>query len=84
MQEDKQDAERTNVLHQEEIDVEIVRHTQGTVVRKLVVYQFMRHKPADEDTRQETRNGQEDLSCHEIEDVEHRTTQYMQEMSRGT
>ena len=84
MQEDKQDAKRTDVLYQEEIDMEEARHTQGTVVSELVVYQFMRHEPANQDTRQETSDRQEDLSRHEVEEVEERLAQEMHELSRRT
>ena len=81
MQEDKQDTERTDVLHQEEIDVEIARHTQCTIVCKLVVYQFMRYEPSDQDTCQETYHRQENLTCHEVEDIEQR---FLEEVQRGT
>ena len=57
MQKDKQYAQRADVLHQEEIDVEVVRYTQGTVVGELVVYQLMRYEPTNQDTSQEAYNG---------------------------
>ena len=47
MQEDKQNAQRTDILHQEEIHMEIAVDTQGTVIRKLIAHKFMRHKPSD-------------------------------------
>ena len=82
MQEDKQDTNRTDVLHQEEIDVEETRHPQCTIIRKLIMYQFVRHKPTNQDTCQEAHNGQEDLSRHEIEDIKQRFAQDMHELSR--
>jgi hypothetical protein len=72
MQENKQDANRTNIFYQEQIEVEIPSDTQGATIGKLVVYQFMGDKPTNQNTSQESHDGQEYLSCHEIEDIEQR------------
>ena len=50
--------------------MEIVRHAKRTIIRELIAHQFMRHEPTDEYTCQETRNGQEHLTRHEVEDLE--------------
>ena len=61
--------------------MEQMSHSQCAVIRKLIMYQPMRHKPTDQDTSQETYNGQENLACHEVEHVEQRITQHVQELS---
>jgi len=80
MQEDEQDAQRADILHQEDIEVEIFPDTQCTTISELVVYQLMRYEPANQDTGQETYDGQENLSCHKVEDIEQCL---FEEMQRG-
>ena len=84
MQEDKQDTNRTDVLHQEEIHVEVTLHPQCPVIRKLVAYQLMRHEPANQYTRQETGHRQEYLSRHKVEYLKQRTTHEMQVAAHRT
>ena len=69
MQENKQDAQRTDVLYQEEIKVEIVADAQGSTIRELVVYQLVRYEPTNQDTSQEAHDRQEDLSSYKVEDI---------------
>ena len=83
MQEYKQDTNRTDILHQEEIDVEIVLHPQCSVIRKLIMYQLMRHEPANQDTGQEPDHRQEDLSRHKVEDIKQRLAKKLHELSGG-
>jgi hypothetical protein len=82
MQKDPQDANWTNILDQEDIHMEQMSYPQSAAIRKLIMYQPMRHKPSDQDTSQETYDGQEYLACHEVEHVEQRITQHVQELSR--
>ena len=77
MEEDKQNAQRTDIFHQEDIKVEISADTQRATISKLIMYQLMRHKPAYQDTGQKTYDRQEDLSCHKVEDVEQRLLEEM-------
>ena len=71
MQEDKQDSQRTDILDQENVQVEETS-TQCPPVRELVAYCLMGHKPSDEDTGQEAYYWQEYLSRDEVEPVEQR------------
>ena len=82
MQKDPQDANWTNILDQEDIHMEQTSYPQSAAIRKLIMYQPMRHKPSDQDTGQETDDRQKDLSRDEVEHIEQRITQHMQELSR--
>ena len=75
MQENKQYRQRTDVLHQEQIQVE-EPSAQRTPVGKLLTHQLMRHKPSDKDTCQESDDRQEYLSRHEVKDVKQRFLPY--------
>ena len=81
MQEDKQDTQRTDIFHQEQIEVEIMVDTQGAAIGKFIVNQLVRYEPTNHDTGQEAYDRQEDLSCHEVEDIKQRL---FEEMQRGT
>ena len=75
MQENQEDGKRTDILHQEDEDMEetdIADTVQRPVIRKLLLYDMMGHIPADEDTGQETDDGQEYLTRDEVEPVEQR------------
>ena len=77
MQEDKQDGQRTDILHQEDIEMEITS-TQRPPVGKLIVYQLMGSRPSDEDTGEESHDGQEYLAGDEVEPVEQRLAKQLQ------
>ena len=49
--------------------------TERSPIREFITYHLMRHKPADEDTRQEAYDWQEQLPGGEVEEVEHRHTE---------
>ena len=70
MQENKQNAQWTDILHQEKIEVEISAYAQCAAIGKFIANQLVRNEPSYQDTGQETYYRQEDLSCHEIEDIE--------------
>ena len=78
MQENPKDAERADVLHQEEVDVEEGAHTQRTTVGELIVHQLMRQEPAYQYTGEESRYRQEYLSRHKVEYSEHRLAEEIQ------
>ena len=65
MKEDKEDSQRTDILDQEQVEVEELAW-QLAPVGKLVTHHLMRHKPAQEDTRQEAHDSQEYLACDEV------------------
>ena len=77
MKEDKEDGQGTDVLHEEDIDVEVAT-TQRTPVGELVAHNIVRHCPPDEDTCEEADNGQEDLTGDEVEPVEQRLAEERQ------
>ena len=77
MQEDKQDTDGTDVLHQEDVEMEQRPVTQCPPVGKLIPHNLMRHEPADEDTGQEAHDGQEQLACHKVEQVEDRLAKHL-------
>ena len=81
MQEDKEDTQRTDILHQENIQVEISANTQCATIGELIMNQLMGHEPANQNTGQESHDRQEYLSRHEVEDIEQRR---FKEMQRGT
>ena len=70
MQEDEQDTQRTDILHQEKIEVEIMVDTQGAAIGKFIVNQLVRYEPTNHDTGQEAYDRQEDLSRDEVEPIE--------------
>ena len=77
MEEDGEDRQRCHETHQEEVDAkETLR--DGPPVGELILHQFLGHDPAEENTGQETTDGEEDLSGHEIEDIEQRLTANLQ------
>ena len=75
--EDEQDAERTDVFHAEEVEVEET-HAQRAPVAVFVAYQLVGEMPAHKQTGEETADGEEQLSGDEVEDVEQRPAQHMQ------
>ena len=70
MQEDEQDTDRTDILYQEQIEMEESRVAKRTPVCEFFTCNLMRYKPSDEDTRQESYDGKEQLSCGEIKEIE--------------
>ena len=74
MEEDEQDGQRTDVLDQEQVEVEETS-AQRAPVGELVAYHLVGQKPTDKDTGQETDDGQEDLAGNEVEPVEQRLSQ---------
>ena len=83
MQEDKQDAQRTDIFHKEDIEMEISANTQSATIGEFVMNQFVRHEPANQDTGQESHNRQENLSRHKVEDIEQRLFEKMQRAASG-
>ena len=69
MEEDEQDAERTDESDAEEVDAEEAS-TQGASIGEFLVNDALWHIPSQEETRQESSQGQEDLARGEIEQVE--------------
>ena len=70
MQEDEQDTDWTDILHQEDVEMEQRDITQGAIVSELVAHKLMWNEPADEDTGQEAHNRQEQLARDKVEQVE--------------
>ena len=75
MQEDEQNTNRTDIFHQEQIEVEESIVTKCSPVREFITYHLMRHKPTDKDTREEAHDGQEELTSNEVEKVEKSLTE---------
>ena len=74
MEEDGEDAERTDEAHEEQEETE-ERVAQSTVVSELVIYHLAGHHPANEDAGEETYDGQEYLTSDEVKEVEERHSQ---------
>jgi hypothetical protein len=53
MEEDKENADRTYILHQKKIDMEERSIAQCPHIRKLISHILMRYEPAKEDTGKE-------------------------------
>lgn len=70
MKENEQNTDRANKFYQKEVEMEHANVAQGTVVCKLVANNLMRHEPADENTSEETHDGQEQLTCYEVEEID--------------
>ena len=70
MEEDKQNTNRADVLHKEDIEMEHRDISQGALVGEFVAHQFVGHEPADKDTRQEAHYRQEQLTCNKVEQIE--------------
>ena len=68
MQENEQNADRTDILHQEQVEVEEAS-AQLAPVGKLVMNDLMRYYPAYEDASQEPHYRQEDLTRDKIKPV---------------
>ena len=83
MQEDKEDTQRTDILHQENIQVEISANTQCATIGELIMNQLMGHEPANQNTGQETHDWQENLSSHKVEDIKQCLLEEVQRRSRG-
>lgn len=77
MEENEEDAERTDVLHQEEVKVE-KGAAQRAPVGELVADDFVGDEPTDEDAGEEAHHGEENLTRHEVEDVEQRHAEELQ------
>ena len=84
MQKDKQDTQRTDILHQEDVQVEISAYTQRATIGELIMNQLMGHEPANQNTGQETNDWQENLSRHKVEDIKQCLLEEVQRRSRGT
>ena len=69
MHEDKDDEQRTNIFHEEEIDMEEVA-AKCTPVGELVVYHLVGQVPAYEEAGKEAADRKEHLTCNKVEDVE--------------
>ena len=83
MQEDEQNTNRTDIFHQEQIEVEESTVTKCSPVREFITDHLMRHKPTDKDTRQEAYDGKEQLSCGEIEEIEDRLAEEQRVVPRS-
>ena len=77
MEEDEKDADRTDVLHEEEVEVEEAA-AEGTPVGELVTHNLVRYEPTDEDAGEEADNRQEDLACDEVKPIEERLAEELQ------
>ena len=77
MQENNQDSQWTHILHQEQVRMEEAS-SQSAPVGELVVYYLVGYHPANEDTCQETYDGQEYLTSDEVEPFEQRTAEHDQ------
>ena len=73
MKEYNKDGQRTYILYQEKVEVEVFA-TQLSPVGVFVSYHLMGYKPTYKDTCQETYRGQENLTCDEIKPIKKRTT----------
>ena len=58
--------------------MEDMRHAQGTLVGKLLTHQLVGQEPAYQNTSQETRYRQENLTCYEVEDIKQSLTKEIQ------
>ena len=74
MEENKQDGQWTDILYQEQIEME-EPSTQRAPIGEFVAHQFVGQKPTDKDTCQETYDRQEYLARDEVEPVEQRLSQ---------
>jgi hypothetical protein len=83
MEEDPKDAQRTDILNQEDIDVEEMCHAQRAAVGKLIAYQSVGYEPAYQYACQEAHYWQENLACHKVEEIEQRFSQDMERRARG-
>ena len=72
MKEDEENTDGTDILHQEEVEMEDATVAQRAVVRKLIAHTLMGHKPSDKDAGEEAYDRQEQLSGNEVEEIEHR------------
>lgn len=70
MQEYKQDADRTNVFHQEKIDMEQAAIIECSPVGEFVAHNLMWYKPTNQDTGQEAHDRQEQLTRDKVEEAE--------------
>ena len=77
MEEDKQNGQWTDVLHQEEISVEITPG-QFTAIGKLVAHNLVVYVPTNEDAGQEAYHRQEYLTRDEVKPFEERLTKELQ------
>ena len=69
MQEDSEDGEGTDIAYQEEVGLEEAT-AERSPVGELIANQLLGHIPANEQAGEETTDGQEELSRHEVEEVE--------------
>ena len=83
MQEDKQYADGTYILHQEQINMEHRSIAQSTPVGELILHNFMRNKPTDEYTGEETHDGQEQLARYKVEEVEECLAEELQHLAHA-
>ena len=77
MQEDHQNADRTDIAHAEEIDAKETA-TERLTVGELLTDQFLGHIPAHEQTGEEASYRKEQLSRGEIEEVEEAQAKQLQ------
>ncbi len=77
MQKDKENGQRTDVLHEEDIEVEETSW-QRSPVGELVAYYLMRYEPTNKDAGQEAYDRQENLSGDEVKPVEQRLAEVAQ------
>lgn len=71
MEEDGEDRQRCHEAHKEKVDAEEALRDSAPV-RKLILHKFLRDEPAEEDTGEETTDGEEDLTRDKVEDIEQR------------
>ena len=75
MEENEEYADGADVFHEEKINVEQPSIAQRSPVSEFGTHNLMRHKPTDEDTREEAHNRQEELAGDKIEKIEEGLTE---------
>lgn len=71
MEENEDDAQRTDVADAEHEEAEEAS-TQRSTIGKLVVGNLLGHVPAEEQASKQATSGQEYLTCQEVKPVEQR------------
>ena len=69
MQEDEEDADGTDKAHAEQIEIEEAS-AQGALIGQLIVQYVTIDIPSQKQTGEESANGEEELSCGEIKQIE--------------
>ena len=82
MQENQGDAEGNNVTDREHVGCE-ERGCDGAMIGKFLANHLAIDKPSNNDTREETANGQHNLGCQEIAEVHQRHAEHLQVKGSG-